>query len=319
MKKKEQIVFPWGHTRRFNDFSTHFRRLFTGRVQKISINAGFTCPNRDGSRGVGGCTYCNNQTFSPTYCNLEHPVLLQLQHGVDFFAKKYPDMQYLAYFQSYTNTYAPFDHLIKLYEEALQFPDVIGLVVSTRPDCVDGYLLDYFARLSEKKYVMIEYGVESHKNETLAKINRGHTFEESVNALTETAKRNIRTCAHMILGLPDETRNDFLEQAAVVSQLPLQNLKLHQLQIHKNSVMGHQYLQNAADFTIFSIDEYVELIVDYLELLNPSIIAERFTSESPDNLLIAPRWGLKNFEFVAKVDKRLKERNSWQGRLFNLF
>lgn len=226
-------------------------------------------------------------------------------------------MQYLAYFQSYTNTYAPFEDLKKLYEEALQFPGVIGLVVSTRPDCVDNRLLDYFARLSEKKYVMIEYGIESHKNETLANINRCHTFEESVNALEETARRNIRTCAHMILGLPGESRDDFLEQAAIISQLPVQNLKLHQLQIQKNTVMAGQFLRNSSDFAIFPIDEYVELITDYLELLNPSIIAERFTSESPDDLLIAPRWGLKNFEFVAKVDKRLEERNTWQGRLYN--
>ncbi|MEN8116088.1 MAG: TIGR01212 family radical SAM protein [Bacteroidota bacterium] len=311
-----QTIYSWGHERRYNDFPTYFRNLFSERVQKVSIDAGFTCPNRDGTKGVGGCTYCNNKTFKPTYCNLDNSVTSQVQQGIGFFAKKYKSMQFLAYFQAYTNTYAPLDDLKRLYEEALQHNKVVGLVISTRPDTVDDELLDYLAELSEKVYVMIEFGLESHLDKTLESINRGHTFADSVWALEETAKRGINNCAHMILGLPGETREDWLEQARVISGLPVKNLKLHQLQIHKKTVLEKQYRENAEKFTIFSAEEYIELVVDYLELLNPRIIVERFISQAPPEMLIAPKWGLKNFEFVAKVEKRLKERDTWQGRLF---
>lgn len=313
---KQEDGFPWGHQRRFNDFPSHFRRLFKQRVQKISLDTGFTCPNRDGSRGRGGCTYCNNQTFNPNYCNLEISINDQLNKGIEFFAGKYPEMMYLAYFQAYTNTYSPLENLKLLYNEALQHPRVTGLVVATRPDCVNEEILDFLQQLSEQVYVMVEYGVESHLDRTLYHINRGHTFEESVKALEATARRNIHTCAHLILGLPGETYTDFMEQAKIISQLPVENLKLHQLQIHKGTVMAKQYLQNPGAFHLFSADEYVDLVVDYLEHLNPKIVVERFISQSPPDLLIAPRWGLKNFEFVAKVESRLKKRETWQGRKY---
>lgn len=308
--------FLWGHKKRYNDFPTYFRGRFNERVQKVSVDAGFTCPNRDGTKGKGGCTYCNNKTFKPTYCNLETSVSSQIQKGIDFFAKKYDSMKFLAYFQAYTNTYAPFDNLVELYQEALEHPKIVGLVVSTRPDSITEKLLDYFQQLSKKVYVMIEFGLESHLNRTLVKINRGHTFGDSVWALKETANRGINNAAHLILGLPGETRNDWLDQARVISTLPVKNLKLHQLQIHKGTQLEKQFGKNPEQFTLFSADEYIELIVDYLEILNPEIIVERFVSQSPPNMLIAPKWGLKNFEFVDKVEKRLKERNTWQGRLF---
>jgi uncharacterized protein len=313
----EQQQYPWGHSRRYNDFSTYFRNLFSERVQKVSIDAGFTCPNRDGTRGRGGCTYCNNKTFNQTYCDLETSVSLQVEQGVRFFEKKYKSMQFLAYFQAYTNTWAPLKDLVTLYEEALQHPKIIGLVISTRPDAVNEELLDYLARLKEKVYVMVEFGLESHLDRSLEKLNRGHSFAESVWALEQTASRKINNCAHMILGLPGESRHEWLEQAKVISELPVKNLKLHQLQIHKGTVMEKQYKMNPEYFHLFSAEEYTELVVDYLELLNPAIIVERFISEAPQSLLIAPKWGLKNFEFVAKVEKRLKERSTWQGRLYN--
>lgn len=308
--------FSWGHERRYNDFPTYFRNLFSERVQKVSVDAGFTCPNRDGTKGVGGCTYCNNITFKPTYCNLENTVTLQVNQGVEFFAKKYKSMKFLAYFQAYTNTYAPAKDLQKLYNEALQHPKVVGLVISTRPDAVNAELLDYLAELSQKVYVMVEFGLESHIDRTLENINRGHTFAESVWALEETAKRGINNCAHMILGLPGENRDELLEQATVISRLPIKNLKLHQLQIHKNTLLEKQFEQNPEDFNLYTADEYIDLVVEYLELLNPMIIVERFISQAPIDMLIAPKWGLKNFEFVAKVEKRLKERDTWQGRLY---
>jgi radical SAM protein (TIGR01212 family) len=312
----EQQNFVWGHNKRYNDFSTYFRNQFSERVQKVSVNAGFTCPNRDGTKGKGGCTYCNNATFNPSYCNFDNSVTLQVQEGIDFFSKKYSAMKFLAYFQAYTNTYAPLYELKRLYEEALRNSKIVGLVISTRPDSVNEEILDYLAELSKKVYVMVEFGLESHLDKTLELINRGHTFAESVWALEETAKRGINNCAHLILGLPGETRADWLEQAGVISGLPVQNLKLHQLQIHRKTVLEKQFAANPEKFHIFTVEEYIELVVDYLELLNPEIIVERFVSEAPSEMVVAPQWGLKNFEFVAKVERRLVERDTWQGRLW---
>jgi len=308
--------FPWKSKKRYNDFSGFFRNKFKGRVQKISIDAGFTCPNRDGSRGTGGCSYCNNLTFSPAYCNLEKSVTTQLKEGIDFFARKYDSMKYIAYFQAYSNTYAPLNSLKLLYEEALEHEEVIGLVIATRPDCLTTEILDYLQELARNYYIMLEFGIESHLNLSLEKMNRGHSFEESVWALEETARRNIHNCAHLILGLPGETNVDWLEQARVISQLPVENLKLHQLQIHKGTRMYQEYLLNQDGFQMFTVESYLDIVVQYLELLNPKIVVERFVSEAPDELLVAPRWGLKNFEFTAKLEKLLEERNTWQGRMY---
>lgn len=308
--------FPWGHQKRYHDFPTHFRQLFDGRVQKISVDAGFTCPNRDGTKALNGCSYCNNDTFKPGYCRLDRSITEQLQQGIDFFARKHKTMRFLAYFQAYSNTYADLPVLKARYEEALAHPGVIGLVIGTRPDCVNDEILDYLADLSKSIYVMVEFGVESVKDETLARINRGHSFAVARQALEETARRGIHNCAHLILGLPGENRADFLEQARVVSQLPVENLKLHQLQIHRGTRMAVEYQRNPGDFNLFSVEEYIDLMVDYLELLNPRIIVERFVSQAPAGMLLAPKWGLKNFEFVAKLEKRLAERETWQGRLY---
>ncbi len=312
----DQTTFSWGHSRRYNDFPTYFKKLFSGRVQKVSADAGFTCPNRDGTKGTGGCTYCNNNSFKPSYCNLKTPVIDQVRQGINFFEKKYDSMRYLAYFQAYTNTYAPVKELQRLYEEALSHPKVTGLVISTRPDSVSDELLDYLAELQKKVYVMIEFGIESHLDKTLQHINRCHTFHDSVNALVRSSRRGINTCAHLILGLPGENRHDWLEQSVTISKLPVKNLKLHQLQIQKGTVMEKQFRQNPEQFHIFNVDEYIDLVIDYLELLNPKIIVERFVSQSPKEMLIAPAWGLKNFEIVAKIERRLMERDTWQGRLF---
>ena len=308
--------FLWGSNKRYNDFSGYFRGKFNGRVQKISIDAGFTCPNRDGSRGSGGCSYCNNLTFSPEYCNLGKSVTSQLNEGIQFFSRKYNSMKYLAYFQSFSNTYAPLENLEALYGEALDHPEVIGLVIATRPDCLTTEILDYLQDLARKYYIMLEFGIESHLNSSLDRMNRGHSFEESVWALEETARRKIHNCAHLILGLPSENETDWLEQAKVISQLPVENLKLHQLQIHRGTKMYLEYLQNQEQFPMFTVDGYLDLVARYLELLNPKIVVERFVSEAPDELLIAPRWGMKNFEFTAKLEKLLEERDTWQGKNF---
>ncbi|MBP7506499.1 MAG: TIGR01212 family radical SAM protein [Prolixibacteraceae bacterium] len=309
--------YSWGHLKRYNDFSTYFRKLFSGRVQKVSLDAGFTCPNRDGTKGLGGCTYCNNKTFKPDYCNLGNSIEKQLNEGIAFFSKKYSAIKFIAYFQAYTNTYAPIEKIKEIIEIAICNPEIVGVVLATRPDCLSVDILDYLQTISEKHYLMVELGVESCEDDTLRDINRGHTFAESKAAILNLAERKIHNCIHMIAGLPGEDRETILKQPVILSQLPVENIKIHQLQIHRGTVMEKQYRDNPQSFNIFNdVDEYVELMIDYLELLNPSVIVERFVSYTPSGFLIAPGWGLKNFEFVAKVEKRLKERNTWQGRLY---
>lgn len=300
----------------YNEFSDFLKDVFPGKVQKISLNAGFTCPNRDGMKGFGGCTYCNNQTFSPEYCHTEKSITRQLEEGVAFFARKYPEMRYLAYFQAYTNTYDATERLIAKYEEALRFPGVCGLIVGTRPDCMPDDLLDYFSDLSKHSFVLVEYGVESTLDKTLRRINRGHTYAEAEEAIRRTASRGIYTGAHLILGLPGESREEILSHAGSISKLPLTTLKLHQLQLIRNTRMAKEFEESPADFHLYSVDEYIDLVIDFVERLNPDIVVERFVSQSPKELLIAPDWGLKNYEFTAKVLKRFAERNTWQGRRY---
>ncbi len=302
--------------RRYYEYGEFLRERFDHKVQKISINAGFTCPNRDGTKGWGGCTYCNNQTFSPEYCHTEKSVTEQLEEGARFFSRKYPDMRYRAHIQASTNTYDRPDALIRKYEEALAYPGVEGLIVGTRPDCMPEDLLDYFSGLSRRKFVMIEYGLESTLDRTLARINRGHTHEESVSAIRRTAARGIYTGAHLILGLPGESREEMLRHADILSTLPVTALKLHQLQLIRNTHMAREFQEEPSDFHLYTADEYIELVIDFMERLNPSFVVERFVSQSPKELLIAPDWGLKNFEFTAKGNRRIEERDTWQGRLF---
>ena len=311
------MEYPWGHQRRFNDYSSYIKRTFDERVQKVSVDAGFSCPNRDGTKGVGGCTFCNNSTFNPTYCGEGNSIVHQIDTGIHFFSPKYKTQSYLAYFQAYSNTYAGLDILKKRYREALGHPKIIGLVLGTRPDCINDELLTYLSELNQNHHVTIEYGIESTLNATLKRINRGHGFEIGADAIRRTAQAGIKVGAHLILGLPGESREDILHHAKEMSKLPLDYLKLHQLQLVKGSAMGEAYLKNPSDIKLYEAGEYVDLVVDFLEVLNPAIVMERFISQSPKELLIAPKWGLKNFEFVAKVDKRLKERDTWQGKFIS--
>ncbi len=302
---------------RYLNYNTVLKSEFAERVQKISVNAGFTCPNRDGSKGTGGCTYCNNQTFSPDYCRPAKSVSQQIEEGIAFFNHKYEAQKYLAYFQSYTNTYDKTENLTRIYEEALNNPKVVGIVVGTRPDCVSDELLDYFAELNKRYYVMIEYGVESTSDDTLKFINRGHDYACAEEVIRKTAAKGLRTAAHLILGLPGESKETILSHAKKISGLPLTAIKLHQLQLVRGTVMARQYAEHPEWFNMMTAMEYIELVIDFLEILNPRIAVERFISQSPPSLLIAPDWGLKNFEFVSKIEKRLAERDTWQGRLFS--
>ena len=301
---------------RYNDFTGFLAGEFPFKVQKISVNAGFTCPNRDGTKGFGGCTYCNNQTFNPAYCRDDRSVTMQLEEGKRFFARKYPQMKYLAYFQAYTNTYGELELLKRMYEEALAVEGVVGLVIGTRPDCMPDSLLDYLEEVSRRTFLLVEYGIESADDRTLERINRGHSFACTEDAVRRTAARGIRTGGHVILGLPGESREDLIKQAERLSELPLTTLKMHQLQLIRGTRMAHEYALHPEEFHLFSADEYIDLVIDYVEHLRPDLILERFVSQSPRELLIAPDWGLKNHEFTDRVKKRMKERDAWQGKAY---
>lgn len=265
----------------YNEFTFFLKKYFPYKVQKISLNAGFTCPNRDGTKGLGGCTYCNNQTFNPEYCKTEKSVTRQLEEGKQFFAHKYPDMKYLAYFQAYTNTYAELEGLKRKYEEALSVDGVVGLVIGTRPDCMPDPLLRYLEELNKHTFLLVEYGIESTRDVTLKRINRGHTYADTVETVNRTAACGILTGGHVILGLPGETHDEIIAQAAELSRLPLTTLKMHQLQLIRGTKMAREFECRPEDFHLFSVDEYIDLVIDYVEHLRPDLILERFVSQSP--------------------------------------
>lgn len=289
----------------YNDFGTWIRQRFPFRVQKIAVDAGFTCPNRDGRLSTGGCVYCDNRTFNPSYCNPLKSVTEQLEEGKRFFQRKYPDMKYLAYFQAFTNTYAPVSKLRKLYEEALCVPDVVGLVIGTRPDCVSDELLDYLEGLNRRTFLLMEYGVETANDVTLRLINRGHDFACARQAVERTHQRGILTGAHVILGLPGEDAAESLRQAPVISSLPIDILKIHQLQIVKGTRLAALYEEKP--FHVYTVEEYLDLIARYISLLRDGLILERFVSQCPPDKLIAPRWGLKNHEFTDLLRNKLRQ------------
>lgn len=301
--------------RLYYDFATFLAKYFDGKVQKISVHAGFTCPNRDGSKGIGGCTYCNNQTFNPEYCKPQAGIRRQLEDGIAFFAHKYPTMRYLAYFQAYTNTYGELEQLKTMYEEALSVEGVVGIVIGTRPDCMPDTLLDYIEQLSLRTFVMVEYGIESANDSTLQRINRGHDFATAADAIRRTHERGILVGGHLILGLPGEDHDELMRQAGVIASLPLDMVKLHQLQLIRGTRMAQEYAQSPEQFHLYTVDEYIDLAIDYIERLPSSMVIERFVSQSPRSLLLAPDWGMKNYQFVDKLRHRMMERGSWQGRL----
>ncbi|MDP6921889.1 MAG: TIGR01212 family radical SAM protein [Lutibacter sp.] len=303
--------------KRYVDYSSFIKQTFGERVQKISVDVGFSCPNRDGSKGYGGCTYCNNDSFNPDYCTPQKSIQQQLEEGIDFFQKKRNIKHFLAYFQAYTNTYSTISSLQKMYEEALRVPGVVGLVIGTRPDCISQEIIDYLETLSKVHFVSLEFGVESTLNKTLLSVNRCHTFEETIAAYELCKDKGFHLGAHLILGLPGEDREELMGHAATISKLPIDTLKLHHLQIVKNSVMGVQYRRDPERFALFKMEDYLAFITEFITYLRPSIIIERFISEAPKDLLVAPKWGLKNYEMVALIDQKLAEKNLWQGKNYH--
>ncbi len=311
-------IFPWGDRIRYNSYASYIKRLFGGRVQKLSINTGLGCPNRDGTIGTGGCTYCNNRAFTPSYCHTDLSVSEQIERGIGFHKRRYRKaVGYLAYFQSYSNTHSDRETLYGLYREALDYPDIKGIIVGTRPDCIDSERIDLLSTLSDDHYVSVEIGIESVDDRLLSSVNRGHTYQDSVEAVVRLADAGIPVGAHFILGLPGESHDDIPDYGEVISRLPLTTLKFHQLQIIKDTPMADQYRSDPGGFSLFSFSEYLDLFICLLERLNPDIAVERFTAEAPPDMVIAPRWGLKRLgDIRAALLERMHELDTWQGRLY---
>ena len=296
----------------YKEFGTWLQAELGCKAQKLSVDAGLTCPNRDGTLGRGGCTFCDNRTFNPAYCRQGGSITEQLEAGKRFFSRKYPTMKYLAYFQSYSNSYGTLSHLKELYEEALRVPDVVGLVIGTRPDCMPDALLEYLEELNRRTFLLVEYGVESANEETLVRVNRGHTFAQARECIIRTAQRGIRVGVHMILGFPWETRSELIRQAQLIASLPITTLKLHQLQVIRGTQLAREY--ELHPWPLPTAEEYVDLVLEYISHLPPSLVLERFVSQSPPEYVIAPRWGLKNHEFSALVKKAIQKRSTQLGQ-----
>lgn len=312
------MLYPWGDERRFNSYSRYFAKQFGGRVQKISIDAGFSCPNRDGKISTGGCTFCSNEAFNPSYCRPEKSIRQQIEEGIEFHRRRYRRAnKYLAYFQPFSNTYKPIEELKNIYEQALEVPEIVGIVIGTRPDLVDNGILQLLNEIQETHYVMLEYGVESVYDETLRRINRGHDFATAEKAIQLTAHYGIPCGAHFIFGLPGESKEMMLRAAVVISRLPLTTVKFHQLQIFKGTKMAEEYIQHTEYFHLFDLEEYIDFVVDFAERLNPNIVIERFAGEVPPRFLVSEPWmKLRYDEVLVKIEKRMEERDTWQGRLY---
>ena len=315
------MPYQWGDERRFNSYAAYFKRTFGSRMQKVTINAGFSCPNRDGKLSTGGCTFCRNDAFTPSYCQSDKSIPQQIDEGIEFHRRRYRTAQrYLAYFQSFSNTYAPLERLRECYDEALAHPDIAGIVVGTRPDCIDEEKLDYFAELAKRKYVIIEYGVESCYDATLKRINRGHDFATAERAIKLTAERGIHCGAHFILGLPGESDEMLIEQVEKINSLPLTTIKFHQLQLFKDTPMAREYDLHPEEFRFWTVEEYIELFVEIVRRLRPDIVIERFAGEAPPRYHHLEGWGLvRNETLLMMLDKELERKNVHQGDIFNIF
>ena len=306
--------YPWGTTRPYNAYVDYMRSRFGGRVQKVSVHAGFTCPNRDGSKGWGGCTYCNNRSFVPPYCQPGMSIADQVKAGIAFLSRRYRTEKFIVYFQAYSNTYAPLERLKHLYEQALAHPQVIGLAIGTRPDCVDEEKIAYLAELAQKYFISIEYGLESISDATLQRLNRAQTFAEWEHAVAMTAGKGIEICSHVILGLPGETREHMLRTAEVISRYPIDSLKIHHLHVVKKTILASQYQREP--FHLLGYREYLDLVIDFLQRLRPDIKIQRLVGETHPRHLIGPIWGLRADTIQREIEREMRQRNVWQGKLY---
>lgn len=301
--------------KRYNQFVDYFREKYGGRVQKLVVDAGFTCPNRDGTLATGGCTYCDNRAFHPSYSTPDKTIAQQLDEGIGFHKVRYRTAEaYIAYFQPFSNTYAPLGRLKELYGQALSHPGIIGIAVGTRPDCLDEEKLDYLAELSKQREVILEIGIESCYDETLRHINRRHTFAQTRWALEQSAARGIRTGAHLIFGLPGESSEMMLDEAEILNSLPLGSIKFHQLQIIKGTPMEKEFALHPERFVTWTKDEYIDFFIDFLERLRPDLSIERFAGEVPPRYVNSTPWGsVRNVELLRMLEDRLEKRDTRQG------
>lgn len=312
------MKYAWGTTRRFNAYADYFRKEFGERLQKVTIDAGFTCPNRDGKVGRGGCTFCDNRAFNPSYNKATKPVTQQLDEGIGFHRRRYRRVtKFLAYFQAYSNTYAPLDKLKEIYRPALEHPRVEGIIIGTRPDCVDEEKLDYFAALAKETFLVLEFGIESVNNQILTEVNRGHNFEQTRWAIMETAARGIRCGGHMIIGLPGEKEEHWLKAAGILSGLPLNSVKFHQLQLIKGTAMEMDYRENPGKFRKFEMEEYLQLMAGIVERLRPTIVVERIAGEVNPGTAATEGWGVRYDQVLKRFEEILAEKDTWQGRLYS--
>lgn len=286
-------------------YGDYLSGIFPGqKIQKLSVDAGFSCPNRDGSISTGGCIYCRNDSFSPQYCNSAENVRIQLEKGKSFFSRKYPEMKYLAYFQSFTGTYnKSLEELSHLYNEALEVIDVVGLVIATRPDCISDEVLDLLAGLNNEKPVFIEIGAETCHNETLKLINRNHSWEQVEETVKRIDRKGIHCGIHLIAGLPGEDRNKILQTIEKSIKLPIETIKLHQLQVLKDTILFNKIVKGELSVPVFSLEEYLHLCAEIVRMTPDNIVIERFLSQSPPEMVVSPSWGLKNYEFMSKLAK----------------
>lgn len=307
---------------RYNSYSSFFKDKYGTRLQKLSIDAGFSCPNRSSDRSQGGCIFCNNNAFNPSYCSPTKSITRQLEEGIEFHRRRYRNSTgYLAYFQPYSNTYADIDTLRSRYEEALRHPLVQGIIIGTRPDCVDEEKIRYIASLSKDHFVAVEYGIESCYDSTLELIGRGHTFESTRQAIELTAQHGIHCGGHLILGLPGESREMMLNEMAIINSLPLNTLKFHQLQIIKGTPLEKTFTSTPPPTN--TLTNYISLVCDLLERLRPDIMIERLAGEVPPRFQARPEqsWRrpdgrlIRNEEIGPLVNAELERRNSWQGKL----
>jgi radical SAM protein (TIGR01212 family) len=305
---------PFSMGNRYNAYGAFLRERFGCRVYKVIVDGGFTCPNRDGKVAIGGCTYCNNDSFRPGAVTRLKPIADQVGDGIAYLRRRYRARKFIVYFQPFTNTYAPLERLVPMYEAALAHPDVIGLSVGTRPDCVEEDKLAWFEELARSRFVTLEYGLESIYDETLERINRGHDFQCWADAMRRTRGRGIALCTHLILGFPWETREQILAMADPVSKSGLAFLKLHHLHIVRHTALGREYLEEP--FRVLEYGEYLELVVDFLERLTPAIRIERLFGLAPEEQLLAPRWGKTKAEIQYDIERRLAARDTWQGKLY---
>lgn len=297
--------------RRYNSFGSYLKNLYGEPVYKINVDAGFTCPNRDGTIGFGGCVYCNNDSFRPSICKPELSISEQIRNGINYVSQRYKARKFLVYFQPFTNTYARVEELQRLYKEALDEPFVMGLAIGTRPDCVDEDKIQLLEKLAREHFILVEYGLQSIYDKTLKFIRRGHSYQDFINAINLTANRGIHIGAHVIVGFPTETRDEMLNMADVISDLPIGFLKIHQLQIVKNTTLAEQYEKEP--FYTFEYADYLDFVVDFIERLSPHIVIQRLFATAPNDILIAPLWDKSRQHIINDIEKRLKERDAFQG------